>query len=83
MTLPCAQTIDDLLADPLIEAVMRADGVERDALKAMLGDVAVKLADVSTVRARATVRPWVLGRPLIALRTPPAARFAGCQARAC
>ena len=36
------ETIDSLLADPLIQAVMRADRVETDALRRMLTDVAVR-----------------------------------------
>ena len=36
------ETIDDLLADPLIQAVMRADRVETGALKQMLSGVAAK-----------------------------------------
>jgi hypothetical protein len=76
MPLPGAQTIDDLLADPLITAVMRADGVERDTLKAMLDGVARKLAP-------APVRPRLFGRALAPLRMNPAVRFAGCDARAC
>jgi hypothetical protein len=38
------QSIDDLLADPLIQAVMKADHVEPAALKSLLADTAVRLA---------------------------------------
>ncbi len=41
------QTVDDLLADPLIQILMRADRVEPSALKGMLSGVAAH------VRARA------------------------------
>jgi hypothetical protein len=37
-------SIDDLLADPLIQAVMKADRVEPAALKSLLTDAAVRLA---------------------------------------
>ena len=38
------QTVDDLLGDSLIQAVMRADGVEPRALKVMLTGVGAKVA---------------------------------------
>jgi hypothetical protein len=44
MSAPLHDTIHDLLADPLIALVMRADKVERDDLLAMLEGVAEKLA---------------------------------------
>jgi hypothetical protein len=40
-----AQTIDDLLADSLIQKVMLADRVEPQALKSLLDDTARRLAD--------------------------------------
>jgi len=40
-------TLDDMLADPLIEAMMRADGVDADALRPALGEI----ADIVAARA--------------------------------
>jgi hypothetical protein len=40
-----AQTIDDLLADPLIQTVMRADHVEPQALKTLLTGTARRISD--------------------------------------
>jgi hypothetical protein len=40
-----AQTIDDLLADSLIQKVMLADRVEPQALKSLLDETARRLAD--------------------------------------
>ena len=40
-----AQTIDDLLADALIQKVMRADRVEPQALKDLLDGTARRIAD--------------------------------------
>ena len=74
-----AETIDDLLADPLIQKVMLADHVEPQALKTMLDRTALRLADS---RRAATVQVGQdLGRrgffrgPL--LLTRPTARTAG------
>jgi hypothetical protein len=36
----CEPTLTDALSDPLIQAVMAADGVDRDELEVMLTDVA-------------------------------------------
>ena len=44
MSLPQTQTIDDLLADTLIQAIMRADHVEPQALKSILNGVAGRIA---------------------------------------
>jgi hypothetical protein len=33
-------TLDDMLADPLIESLMRADGVDADALRPALSEIA-------------------------------------------
>ena len=40
-----AQTVDDLLADALIQKVMRADHVEPQALKSLLTGTARRIAD--------------------------------------
>ena len=44
MTLPEDPTIDDLLADPLIRAVMRADHVELLALRSQMVAAAARIA---------------------------------------
>ena len=44
MSLCHAPTLDDLLADSLIQAVMRADHVEPEALKALLNGAARRIA---------------------------------------
>jgi hypothetical protein len=82
-----AQTIDDLLADSLIQKVMLADHVEPEALKTLLDGTARRLADS---RRAATVQVGQdLGRrgffrgPLLPMR--PTARTAGgeCGASLC
>jgi hypothetical protein len=82
-----AETIDDLLADPLIQKVMLADQVEPQALKTMLDRTARRLADS---RRAATVQVGQdLGRrgffrgPLLLMR--PTARTTGgeCGASLC
>ena len=82
-----AQTIDDLLADPLIQTVMRADHVEPKALKTLLDGTARRLADQ---RRAATVQVGQdLGRrgsfrgPLLLMR--PTTRTTGgeCGASLC
>ncbi len=45
MAHPNAPTIDTLLADSLIQKVMRADGVEPQALKSMLHGTARRIAE--------------------------------------
>jgi len=48
-----AQTIDDLLSDSLIQALMRADRVEPQSLKNLLGGVASKISAARRARALA------------------------------
>ena len=48
-----AQTIDDLLADSLIQKVMLADRVEPQALKTLLDGTARRIADVAARGHRA------------------------------
>ncbi len=82
-----AQTIDDLLADSLIQKVMLADGVEPQALKTLLDGTARRIAD--SRRASAVQVGQDLGRrgffrgPLLLMR--PAARTTGgeCGASLC
>ena len=82
-----AQTIDDLLADALIQKVMLADHVEPQALKSLLEGTALRIAES---RRGATVQVGQdLGRrgsfrgPLLLMR--PAARATGgeCGASLC
>ena len=51
-----APTLDDLLADPLIQAVMRADHVETVALKRMLTGVAARQTERALDLSGARVR---------------------------
>ena len=48
-----APTVDELLADSLVQAVMRADHVEPQALRTLLGRSARRLADSRRARRRA------------------------------
>ncbi len=82
-----AQTIDDLLADALIQKVMLADRVEPQALRTLLDGTARRIADS---RRAATVQVGQdLGRrssfrgPLLLMR--PSARTTGseCGASLC
>jgi hypothetical protein len=73
------QTIDDLLGDSLIQAVMRADRVEPRALKVMLTGVGAKVAaqrqesklvlDGARVRFAGEIKP---PKPATLLLPPPA-----------
>jgi hypothetical protein len=82
-----AQTIDDLLADSLIQKVMLADRVEPQALKGLLDETARRLAD--SRRASAVQVGQDLGRrgsfrgPLLLMR--PTTRTTGgeCGAFLC
>jgi hypothetical protein len=82
-----AQTIDDLLADSLIQKVMLADGVEPHDLKTMLDGTARRIAD--SRRASAVQVGQDLGRrgifrgPLLLMR--PTTRTPGgeCGASLC
>jgi hypothetical protein len=82
-----APTIDDLLADPLIQKVMRADHVEPQALRGLLNGTARRIAD--SRHAGSVQVGQDLGRrgfsrgPL--LLTRPAARATGgeCGASLC
>ena len=51
-----APTLDDLLSDPLIQAVMRADHVEIVALKRMLTGVAARQGERALDLSRSRVR---------------------------
>ena len=76
-----AETIDDLLADSLIQKVMRADRVEPQALRTLLDGTARRIAE--SRRAAAVQVGQDLGRrgsfrgPLLLMR--PATRSTGGQ----
>jgi hypothetical protein len=82
-----AETIDDLLADPLIQKVMRADHVESQALKSQLIGTACRIAD--SQRAGAVQVGQDLGRrgsfrgPLLLMRPTPRAMIGYCGASLC
>jgi hypothetical protein len=93
MSLNHGPTIDELLADSLIQTVMRADQVEPQALKALLNGAASRIA--ATRRERAAERSGVVcpgspserrGRepdaPLTA-RWPPRVRGEDCRSSVC
>jgi hypothetical protein len=82
-----AQTIDDLLADSLIQKVMLADHVEPKALKALLDGTARRLADsrraVTVQVGQDLGRRGSFRQPLLLMR--PTRRVAGgeCGASLC
>lgn len=49
MTLPTAHPIDRILADPMIRAVMKADGIEVAEMKSLLCDVRRRLTAAPVV----------------------------------
>ena len=69
-----AQTIDDLLADSLIQKVMRADHVEPQALRTLLDGTARRIAES---RRAATVQVGPGSRParLFSWAAPPDAAY--------
>lgn len=76
-----AHTIDDLLSDSLVQALMRADGVEADSLKTMLHGVAAKIT--SNRRARAITPTFVrFGGDRPALPAPAPLKFLTADWRA-
>jgi hypothetical protein len=82
-----AQTIDDLLADSLIQKVMLADRVEPQALRSLLDGTARRLAD--TRRAATLQLGQDLGRrgffrgPLLLMRPTTRATGGECGASLC
>ena len=69
-----AHAIDDLLSDSLVQALMRADGVETDSLKAMLQGVAARIT--ANRHARAITPTFVrFGGDRPALPAPTPLRF--------
>ena len=86
MSHPYAQTIDDLLSDSLIQAVMRADRVEADTLRGLLKSAATRVASGHRQRASAPPRFSAERRALpapAALPLLPPAWLAGCAAGVC
>jgi hypothetical protein len=83
---PYAETVDDLLADPLVQAVMRADGVEAGALKDMLAGVAARVRASRPASALTfdpvSVRFAAEGRPRPLRLSPPEA-YRGGENRLC
>ena len=87
MAYPNAPTIDTLLADSLIQKVMRADRVEPQALKSMLHGTARRIAE----RRRATtvqigqdlVRRGSFRSPRLLMRPAPRAADGECGASLC
>ena len=83
-----APTIDHLLADSLIQTVMRADRVDPDKLKLMLTGVGARVAagrqepklalEGARVRFGAEARPRQQATALLA---PPRGGVTNCQAR--
>ncbi len=82
-----APTIDDLLADPLIQKVMYADHVEPQALRSLLAGTARRLGDF--MRARSVQMRQDLGRrgslrePLALMRTSARVPDGECGASIC
>ena len=80
-------TIDDLLADPLIQSVMRADAVDAGSLKVLLTNVGARVAgttlDLRTAQVRFGAEPRPRPAPLARLLPPPLSLFADCEARCC
>ena len=82
-----APTIEHLLADPLIQKVMRADRVEPLALRSLLDETARRIADAR--RGAAVQVGQDLGRrgafrgPLLLMRPPARASGGECGASLC
>jgi hypothetical protein len=82
-----ASTIDGLLADPLIQKVMRADRVEPQALKVLLQGTAGRIADAR--RAGSVQIERDLGRrnlfhgPLLLMRPATRTTTGECGASLC
>jgi hypothetical protein len=82
-----APTIDDLLADPLIQRVMSADHVEAQALRSLLTGTARRLGDsmrASSVQMRQDLgRRGALRGPLALVRPSARVRDGECGASLC
>ncbi len=53
----CEPTLDDLLSDPIIVAMMRSDGVDRERLGFLLKSARSGLRSESTRRAAKRINP--------------------------
>ena len=76
MSLRHSSTIDELLGDSLVQAVMRADNVEPQALRSLLVDAAVRVTGAHVEQKPAS---RLLAKPPIDRR--PAYRGANAPAR--
>jgi len=66
MSFSPAPTVDELLADGLVQAVMQADHVEPDELRALLGGVALRIVrrrEGERMAARVSPTPRIVWRP--------------------
>ncbi len=68
MSLRHSPTIDELLGDSLVQAVMRADDVESQVLRTLLADAALRVAAASVEQRPASTL----------LANPPTDRRASC-----
>jgi hypothetical protein len=78
MSLRQSTTIDDLLGDPVVQAMMRADRVEAQALRTMLVSAAGRLAAPGPKEA---ARAFCVGPP-VARRAQPRDASAPARPRA-
>jgi hypothetical protein len=82
-----AQTVDDLLADSLIQKVMRADRVEPQALRTLLDGTARRIAEsrrAAAVQVKQDLgRRGLFRRPLLLMRPTARATGGGCGASLC
>ena len=82
-----ASTIDDLLADPLIQKVMRADRVEPQALKVLLQGTARRVVDARRAGSAHLGRDLSRGvwprAPLMLMRPATRATAHECEAAIC
>ena len=87
MSFNSVPTADELLADGLVRAVMRADHVEPQELKTLLSDVAGRLARRREIERKAAeyffATPRLEWRPERAGVNAPALPFPGPIANAC
>ena len=90
MSFSPAPTVDELLADGLVQAVMQADHVEPDELRALLGGVAQRIfrRREGEPKARVLATPRIVWRPRPGganARTPalPAPAAISCGAGLC
>jgi hypothetical protein len=75
-------TVDDLMADSLIQAVMRADRVEPQALKSLLNSAALRIGSARRRRALTVFVGSPIDRRKTASRGADGPQAAGRPARA-